>query len=150
MQVDTVTITTELGSLRARLDHARAPRTVAAFLALLPLKGQLLHARWSGEGIWIPLPDEIFELPAENITSEPLPGQVLLYPGPPGEAEIFIAYGRCRFQQETQALDAHLFMEVTDGLPILKRLGDQTLWQGAQPVQVRSQGRRGSQMASTI
>ena len=37
--------------------HPAAPRTVAAFTALLPYRQKLIHVRWSGEACWIPLGD---------------------------------------------------------------------------------------------
>src|SRR5205814_2877920 len=37
--------------------HAGAPRTVAAFMALLPYRQKLIHVRWSGEAVWVPLGD---------------------------------------------------------------------------------------------
>ncbi len=33
----------------ARLEAAAAPRTVAAFRTLLPLRSKLIQARWSGK-----------------------------------------------------------------------------------------------------
>ena len=37
--------------------HAQAPKTVEAFLKLLPYTQKLIHVRWSGEGVWVPLGD---------------------------------------------------------------------------------------------
>jgi len=37
--------------------HQDAPRTVAAFLALLPYQQKLIHVKWSGEAVWSPLGD---------------------------------------------------------------------------------------------
>ncbi len=42
--------------------HPDAPRTVAAFLSLLPYRQKLIHVRWSGEGCWVPLGDWQLEL----------------------------------------------------------------------------------------
>jgi hypothetical protein len=39
----------------ARLEKEAAPKTCAAFEAAMPFTGQLVHVRWSGEGVWIPL-----------------------------------------------------------------------------------------------
>ena len=41
----------------ARLETEAAPKTCAAFLKHLPFKSQVVHVRWSGEGVWIPLGD---------------------------------------------------------------------------------------------
>ena len=34
-----------------------APKTVNAFLNLLPYEQRVIHVRWSGEAIWVPLAD---------------------------------------------------------------------------------------------
>src|SRR5262249_36632834 len=65
----------------ARLETEAAPKTCAAFLKHMPFKSQVVHVRWSGEGVWIPLGDLDFGVSYENHTSYPAPGQFLLYPG---------------------------------------------------------------------
>ena len=35
--------------------HPDAPKTVAAFMKMLPYKQKVIHVRWSGEGVWVPL-----------------------------------------------------------------------------------------------
>ena len=44
----------------ARLEEAAAPKTCASFLERLPFESQVVHVRWSGEGVWIPLGDMDF------------------------------------------------------------------------------------------
>ena len=39
----------------ARFETAAAPKTVAVFRKLLPYTNKIIHVRWSGEGVWIPL-----------------------------------------------------------------------------------------------
>src|SRR5262245_42570445 len=87
------------GPLRfgARLEESKAPLTCAAFRALLPFENQLIQARWSGEAAWIPLGDLSLGIPAENETSEPAAGQLLLYPAGISETEILFPYGQSRF-----------------------------------------------------
>ena len=65
----------------ARLETELAPKTCAAFLERLPYHSQIVHVRWSGEGVWVPLGDADFGVSYENHTSHPAPGQVILYPG---------------------------------------------------------------------
>ena len=62
----------------ARFEDA-APKTVAAFRKQLPYVSKVVHVRWSGEGVWIPLGEEDFGLGYENHTSYPAPGQMILY-----------------------------------------------------------------------
>ena len=73
----------------ARFEEKAASKTCAAFKRLLPLDGQIVHVRWSGEGVWIPFGDRDFGIGYENHTSHPAPGHFLFYPG--GEAEIILA-----------------------------------------------------------
>ncbi|MBL8454465.1 MAG: DUF3830 family protein, partial [Zoogloea sp.] len=85
----------EVGSRRfvARLEEEAAPRTCAAFLKMLPFSNQVIHSRWSGEAVWVPLADFDTGLDFENHTSHPSRGDVLLYPGGFSETEILFAYG---------------------------------------------------------
>ena len=41
----------------ARLETELAPKTSAAFLERLPYESQIVHVRWSGEGVGGPLGD---------------------------------------------------------------------------------------------
>ena len=81
----------------ARLETAAAPKTCAAFLKHMPFNSQVVHVRWSGEAVWIPLGDRDFGVTYENHTSYPAPGQIILYPGGISETEILLAYGSVRF-----------------------------------------------------
>src|ERR1043165_3034016 len=65
----------------ARLETEAAPKACAAFAKHLPFRSQVVHVRWSGEGVWIPLGDLDFGVGYENHTSYPAPGQFILYPG---------------------------------------------------------------------
>src|SRR5258708_17455386 len=80
----------------AKLETEAAPKTCAAFLRHMPFKSQVVHVRWSGEGVWIPLGDFDFGVTYENHTSYPAPRQIILYPGGISETEILLAYGGAR------------------------------------------------------
>src|SRR5205814_324275 len=84
-------------SFDACLEIEAAPKTCAAFSKHLPFRSQVVHVRWSGEGVWIPLGDLDFGVSYENHTSYPAPGQIILYPGGISETEILLAYGGVRF-----------------------------------------------------
>jgi len=60
-------------------------------------ESQMVHVRWSGEGVWLPLGDLDFGVGYENHTSYPAPGQIILYPGGISETEILPAYGGVHF-----------------------------------------------------
>lgn len=111
-----------------------APKTVAAFRGLLPYQQQLIHVRWSGEGLWVPLGDEDFGIPFENHTSHPSAGQILLYPGGYSETELLFCYGGVSFASKMGPLAANHFLTIVSGTENLKALGELVLWKGAQDV----------------
>ena len=118
----------------ARLEEALAPKTCASFLSRLPFESQVVHVRWSGEGVWIPLGETDFAVGYENHTSYPAPGQIILYPGGISETEILLAYGGVRFACKMGQLAGNHFITVTSGQENLAALGKMALWQGAQTI----------------
>ena len=120
-------------TLRARFE-VEAPLTSAAFRKILPLEGELIHGRWSGESTWVPLGDLTIGVPFENATSYPRPGEILLYPGGVSETEILIPYGRTNFASKAGQLAGNHFLTIVSGAEHLPELGRLTLWQGAQPI----------------
>ncbi len=117
----------------ARFETEAAPKTVAAFEKHLPFKSQVVHVRWSGEGVWIPLGERDFGVGYENHTSFPAPGQIILYPaGGISETEILLAYGGVRFASKMGQLAGNHFITITSGLENLLPLGKLALWKGAQ------------------
>ena len=118
----------------ARLESGKAPLTCAAFLKLLPFKESLLHVRWSGEAMWVPLGDLKISAPPENATAYPLPGEILLYPGGASETEVLIPYGRTHFGSKAGTLVGNHFLTIVSGAEKLPELGRRALWEGAQPI----------------
>ena len=116
------------------LESERAPKTCAAFEKLLPFSSELVHVRWSGEGVWIPFGDFEFGVGYENHTSHPAPGHFILYPGGISEAEILLAYGGVDFSSKMGQLAGNHFLTLTEGLKNLQELGNLVLWKGAQEV----------------
>ncbi|KAG9570393.1 hypothetical protein KCU71_g1351, partial [Aureobasidium melanogenum] len=112
----------------------QAPNTVAAFRKLLPYHQKIIHVRWSGEAVWVPLGDTDLKLQFENHTAHPGAGQILFYPGGYSETEILFCYGNVAFASKMGALAANHFLTITEGSSNLKALGDMVLWQGAQDV----------------
>ncbi|GGE41154.1 hypothetical protein GCM10007276_18170 [Agaricicola taiwanensis] len=127
-----VTIADEVFDARLELEHA--PKTCAAFIERLPFKSQVVHVRWSGEGVWIPLGDYKFGVDYENHTSYPAPGQIILYPGGISETEILLAYGGVHFASKLGQLAGNHFLTLTTGLDRLAEIGKRTLWKGEQPI----------------
>lgn len=112
----------------------RAPETCAWFASLLPFKSSVIHARWSGEAVWIPLGDLESGLSHENHTSHPSRGDLLFYPGGISEAEILFSYGSASFAAKTGALAGNHFLTITSGSEQLADFGNTVLWEGAQHV----------------
>ena len=125
-----------VGSLQftARLETGKAPQTCAAFRRLLPLKAQLVQARWSGESAWVPLGDTKTGVGHENHTSYPSAGELLLYPGGISETEILFPYGATRFASKAGQLAGNHFATIEDGRDQLAELGRRVLWEGAQAI----------------
>jgi len=121
----------------ARLEERLAPRTCEYFLSLLPYDSKVIHVRWSGEGIWIPWGDQRIDLPYENTTSHPSPGQMILYPGGVSESEVLLAYGPVSFGSKAGPLAGNHFLTITSGLDRLDGLGQVVLYFGAQSFKAR-------------
>lgn len=117
-----------------RFETELAPKTCAAFRKRMPFKSQIVHVRWSGEGVWVPLGDLDFGVSYENNTCYPAPGQIILYPGGVSETEILLAYGNVNFASKAGQLSGNHFITLTEGLENLAALGRKTLWEGAQDI----------------
>ncbi|MBY6006398.1 DUF3830 family protein [Salipiger bermudensis] len=118
----------------ARFEEEAAPKTVAAFRAQMPYTSKVVHVRWSGEGVWIPLGETDFGVEYENHTSFPAPGQFILYPGGISETEILLAYGGVHFASKMGQLAGNHFITLTSNLDKLKEIGPKVLWEGAQDI----------------
>lgn len=117
----------------ARWEEA-APRSRAAFEALLPFRNRLIQARWSGEAGWVPLGDLDVGLGPENATSYPAPGEILLYPGRFSETEILFPYGPTCFASKLGQLAGNHLLTIVDGNERLKEVGRLVTWEGAQEI----------------
>lgn len=115
----------------ARLEAERSPGTVDAFLARLPFRGQLVHARWSGEALWMPLGTMTLYDSYEDPTSYPAPGQVLWHPAGVSEAELLIPYGPTRFASKAGQLAGNHFLTLEADPAKLAAIGRSVLWSGA-------------------
>jgi len=119
---------------KAKLEEENAPKTCSAFLKLLPFKNKIIHVRWSGEAVWIPLGDFNLGMGYENHTSHPSKGEILLYPGGISETEILIPYGSTCFSSKMGQLAGNHFLTITEGKEKLPDLGKKVLWEGAQDI----------------
>jgi hypothetical protein len=124
--------------LGAILERARAPRTCAALERMLPLERSLVHVRWSGEGVWMPLDDVDLTLPPENATAHPLPGQVIVYADPLSENEMLLAYGAVSFASIAGPLAGNHALTLDAQPDVLREIGRRALWEGALRISIRS------------
>jgi hypothetical protein len=115
-------------------EEEAAPKTVAAFRKRMPFVGKIIHVRWSGEGVWVPLGDFDFGVGYENNTCYPSPGEVILYPGGVSETELLLAYGDVSFASKAGPLSGNHFLTLSEGLENIYALGRKTLWEGAQDI----------------
>jgi hypothetical protein len=82
----------------AELLEEDAPNTCEHVWNLLPLEGKTIHGQYSGAEVFL-LVDDRHQVPPENLTQMPLPGELLYYFGAAGGRkepvkEICVIYGR--------------------------------------------------------
>ena len=118
----------------AELHVEEAPETCGAILAALPVEGRVIQARWSGEAVWFPMGDFGIEVPQENATIHPSQGDLLYYPGGISEKEMLIPYGSSIFGSRVGHLRGNHFATIVEGADKLRKMGEKTLWEGAQRI----------------
>jgi hypothetical protein len=118
----------------AVFETAKSPATCAAFQAVMPFASRIVHVRWSGEGVWIPLGDMDFDAGFEDATAYPAPGQILLNPKGVSETEILIAYGSVHFASKAGTLAGNHFATIDGDLQRPREIGVATLREGAKPI----------------
>lgn len=121
------------------MHEGKAPKTCNALLKALPINGKVIHARWSGEAIWLPLTNEITQPDFENSTTHPSKGELLFYPGHLSEKEILIPYGSSTFASKVGYLPGNHFASIEDGLDRLAEVGKRVLWEGAKKITIRKE-----------
>jgi hypothetical protein len=109
---------------------------------MLPIRARLIHARWSGEAMWIPGGNVRLDLAYENNTSHPAPGEILLYPGGRSEMEFLLPYGPTMFASKAGQLSGNHFATIVEGQAQLPELGHLVLWQGAQDIRIDEEADR--------
>ena len=135
---DKLKITAGPYTFGAKFETEKAPKTVEAFRKLLPYEEKVVHVRWSGEGVWIPLGDYDFGVEYENHTSFPAPGHMILYPGGISETELLLAYGGVCFACKMGQLAGNHFITITSNLEDLEKLGPEVLWKGAHDIRIEA------------
>ena len=118
----------------AVFEDTKSPETCDAFRKAMPFAGEVVHVRWSGEGMWIPLGNMDFKVGYEDATSYPAPGHILLYPKGKSETEILIAYGSVQFASKAGTLAGNHFATIVSDLAKLRKIGISTLWDGRKKI----------------
>jgi Protein of unknown function (DUF3830) len=136
--MDKVRIKVDPYVFEAHFETAAAPKTVGVFRKLLPYTNKIIHVRWSGEGVWIPLGDLNLGLTYENHTSYPAPGHMIVYPGGISETEILLAYGGVHFASKMGQLAGNHFLTITSDLDKLAEVGRAVLWEGAKSIRIEA------------
>src|SRR5262249_15273168 len=129
-----VRVTAGSYSFLGHFEEKAAPKTVAAFRKHMPFVSKIVHVRWSGEAVWVPLGDMDFGVGFENNTCYPAPGQLILYPGGGSETELLLAYGKVSFASKAGPLSGNHFLTLTEGHGNLYALGRKTLLEGQQDI----------------
>lgn len=112
-----------------------APLSRAWLLNKLPLEGSLMQARWSGEAGWCRLGADA-HIDPENATSQPGPGQILIYGGPVSEPELLIPYGICAFAYQGGPLRGNHVATIEPVPRALHALGELLQSKGAQSLRI--------------
>jgi len=121
-------------SFKSKLEQDDAPRTCEQFLTLLPYRQKVIHSRWSGEAVWIPLGDFDLGVGFENHTCHGSRGDVLFYPGGYSETEFLFVYGSSSFAAKMGAIAGNHFLTMIDGHEQLPAFGKRVLSEGAQDI----------------
>lgn len=130
-----ITITSGVFLFKSKFEEDKAPLTCAAFKRLLPYKQKVIHSRWSGEAVWIPLGDFDLGVGQENHTRFGSRGDVLFYPGGVSETEILFVYGSSAFASKMAELAGNHFLTMVEGHEQLEDFGKKVLWEGAQNIE---------------
>lgn len=123
----------------ARLRPELAPEACKRLIAMVPFRGSVVHARWSGEAIWCPLgtawPSGLM-LEAEQAVHEPRPGEILLFAGERSEPELLIPYGETRFACKAGALAGSPVLLIEEDLARLAECGREVLIRGEMELRI--------------
>jgi hypothetical protein len=132
----------------SKLMPENAPKTVKAFLSILPLESVTWHQFWSGQGLqchdsvlkqmardhglW---PNADFPDYTENPSIYGSAGEVGFYPVGHG---LFITYGKCRFFGPPEGVEpTYIFAKITEDLEELYDLGRHIGRHGQQKIILR-------------
>ena len=123
----------------ARLQWDLTPQSCERLTGMLPFRGNVIHARWSGEAIWSPLSaiwPNASTLEPEHATGYPKPGEVLLFADRRSEPELLIPYGETRFASKAGPLEGNPVLLIQENLAWLVECGREILMHGAMELRI--------------
>lgn len=125
--------------IRFSLYQAEAPATVTAFLQTLPFTRTFLHAKISGQEIWIDNAPAL-QVPQENASVFAMPGEIVIGPALPARNKICNCIGI--FYGEGKLLDCgNIFGKVLEeDMHLLQQLGNEIWKKGAKELRFISEG----------
>ena len=132
----------------AELLYEKAPKTVKAFLSILPHEGVTYHQFWSGQGLQVHdetlkqmakdhglWPNAGFPDYGENPSIYGSVGDIGFYPVGHG---LFITYGKCRFFGPPEGVEpTYIFARIRENLDELYELGHHIGRHGQQKIILR-------------
>ena len=130
------------GRVRAVLLADKAPKTCAAIWSRLPHEAEVLHARWAGREIFlpIPLPDKP---PMENLTNRVSAGEIIYFREWEGQYDntgfetMGLFYGAEAIREWRGDVRANLIARLLpEDLPLLEEVGLRVWRQGAERVRM--------------
>ena len=136
------------GRLTARLLPELNPKTVEAFLKMLPLEATMYHSRWSGREINFPVESEE-NIPRENQTVQTNTGEVIYWrewekEGPAAQA-IAIYYGAEISRDHRGYLPVNVFARIPESQwKEIEEIGLRIWQRGVEKVAVSLEEIRGS------
>lgn len=118
----------------ATMLEEHAPKTCEAVSSLLPLEGEVFHATWSGDMLFVKCREIPGRLEPENQTVYPSRGDVALNSN---LKELQIVYGQAQLRARFGPAPDNLFARVTENLKGLEEMGKRIHREGAKKIAVR-------------
>ena len=118
----------------ATILEEKAPKTCKSVLGLLPLKGELFHATWSGDMLFFKCREISVKLEPENQTIYPSLGDVGLNST---LKEFHFIYGQAELRARFGPAPDNVFARITENLKDLAETGRRIHREGAKRITVR-------------
>jgi hypothetical protein len=112
----------------------QAPKTCKAVLNLLPLEGEIFHATWSGDMLFLKHHEIPAKLEPENQTIYPSRGDIGLNSN---LKEIQIIYGQAQLRARFGPAPDNIFARISEDMEGLAEIGKKIHREGAKKIAIR-------------